>query len=230
MELHLAKALDFELSPGEFLEILLGDNELVNYALELNELAATRFIQDLWNQKKVEYGPLEGLSQGKIIQLANEGDHRAQYCLALKCEDNNDKNGANKWFRLAGENGNILCAYEYGSSLTNLDDQMHWFKVAAVKGHVEAQRSLAMCYQELERFATAKIWYKLALKVVESLMQKSSDAEEVDDLNEFKSTVLNDLGALHWESDENELAIEFWENAALLGNQDATDNLESFRN
>ena len=230
MELHLAKALDFELSPAEFLEILLAEDELVNYALELNEVAAARFIQDLWNQKKVEYGPLEGVSQGKIIQLANEGDHRAQYCLALKCEDNNDEDGANKWFRLAGENGNILCAYEYGSSLTSLDEQIHWFKVAAVKGHVEAQRSLATCYQELERFATAKIWFKLALKALESLLQKSTDTEESDGLNEFKSTVLNDLGALHWEQDEKELAIEFWENAALLGNQDAVENLESFRN
>jgi hypothetical protein len=54
MELKLAKALDFELSPAEFLEILLADDELVNYALEINEVASARFIQDLWNQKKVE--------------------------------------------------------------------------------------------------------------------------------------------------------------------------------
>jgi TPR repeat protein len=230
MELHLAKALDFELSPADFLEILLADDELVNYALEINEVASARFIQNLWNQKKVEYGPLEGLSQGKIIQLANDGDHRAQYCLALKCEDDNDEDGANNWYRLAAENGNILCAYEYGSSLTSLTDQMHWFKVAAVKGHVEAQRSLATCYQELGRFATAKIWFKLALLALESLLQKSTDTEESEGLNEFKSTVLNDLGALHWEQDEKELAIEYWESAAQLGNQDAAENLESFRN
>ena len=88
----------------------------------------------------------------------------------------------------------------------------------------------SMCYQELERFATAKIWFKLALKALESLLQKSTDTEESDGLNEFKSTVLNDLGALHWENDEKELAIEFWENAALLGSEDAVENLESFRN
>jgi hypothetical protein len=82
----------------------------------------------------------------------------------------------------------------------------------------------------LGRFATAKIWFKLALLTLESILQKSTDTEESEGLNEFKSTVLNDLGALHWEQDEKELAIEYWESAAQLGNQDAIENLESFRN
>lgn len=69
-----------------------------------------------------------------------------------------------------------------------------------------AQREIGSIYYQDGDIDLAKVWFGLAVR-----------RENV--------TALNDLGVLHWNNKENELAIEYWQRASNLGEEIANENL-----
>ena len=72
----------------------------------------------------------------------------------------------------------------------------------------EAQREIGYIHYQNGNTDLAKVWFGLAVR-----------RENVD--------ALNDLGVLHWNEGENELAIEYWQRASDLGFEMANDNLRN---
>ena len=72
----------------------------------------------------------------------------------------------------------------------------------------EAQREIGYIHYQNGNADLAKVWFGLAVR-----------RENVN--------ALNDLGVLHWNEGENELAIEYWQRASDLGFEMANDNLRN---
>ena len=208
MKSNLEKARDPNLSTKEFKELLDLQDEYVYEALDLNEPAMQRYITFLNTQPMVEYYPDENESPEVSVEKANNNDHRAQFQQAYNCEQAGDEAGAQQWFRKGAENGNIICAFNYARNLTDEQERLNWYKRAGFKGLAEAQREIGYIHYQNGNTDLAKVWFGLAVR-----------RENVD--------ALNDLGVLHWNEGENELAIEYWQRASDLGFEMANDNLRN---
>ena len=208
MKSNLDKARDPNLSTKEFKELLDLQDEYVYEALDLNEPAMQRYITFLNTQPMVEYYPDENESPEVSVEKANNNDHRAQFQQAYNCEQAGDEAGAQQWFRKGAENGNIICAFNYALSLTDEQEKLNWYKRAGFKGLAEAQREIGYIHYQNGNTDLAKVWFGLAVR-----------RENVN--------ALNDLGVLHWNEGENELAIEYWQRASDLGFEMANDNLRN---
>ena len=208
MKSNLDKARDPNLSTKEFKELLDLQDEYVYEALDLNEPAMQRYITFLNTQPMVEYYPDENESPEVSVEKANNNDHRAQFQQAYNCEQAGDEAGAQQWFRKGAENGNIICAFNYARNLTDEQERLNWYKRAGFKGLAEAQREIGYIHYQNGNTDLAKVWFGLAVR-----------RENVD--------ALNDLGVLHWNEGENELAIEYWQRASDLGFEMANDNLRN---
>ena len=208
MKSNLDKARDPNLSTKEFKELLDLQDEYVYEALDLNEPAMQRYITFLNTQPVVEYYPDENESPEVSVEKANNNDHRAQFQQAYNCEQAGDEAGAQQWFRKGAENGNIICAFNYARNLTDEQERLNWYKRAGFKGLAEAQREIGYIHYQNGNTDLAKVWFGLAVR-----------RENVD--------ALNDLGVLHWNEGENELAIEYWQRASDLGFEMANDNLRN---
>ena len=208
MKSNLDKARDPNLSTKEFKELLDLQDEYVYEALDLNEPAMQRYITFLNTQPVVEYYPDENESPEVSVEKANNNDHRAQFQQAYNCEQAGDEAGAQQWFRKGAENGNIICAFNYARNLTDEQERLNWYKRAGFKGLAEAQREIGYIHYQNGNADLAKVWFGLAVR-----------RENVN--------ALNDLGVLHWNEGENELAIEYWQRASDLGFEMANDNLRN---
>ena len=208
MKSNLDKARDPNLSTKEFKELLDLQDEYVYEALDLNEPAMQRYITFLNTQPMVEYYPDENESPEVSVEKANNNDQRAQFQQAYNCEQAGDEAGAQQWFRKGAENGNIICAFNYARNLTDEQERLNWYKRAGFKGLAEAQREIGYIHYKNGNADLAKVWFGLAVR-----------RENVN--------ALNDLGVLHWNEGENELAIEYWQRASDLGNEVAIDNLRN---
>lgn len=208
MKSNLDKAKDPNLSTKEFKELLDLQDEYVYEALDLNEPAMQRYIAFLNTQPVVEYYPDENDSPEVSVEKANNNDHRAQFQQAYNCMQAGDEVGEQQWFRKGAENGNIICAFNYALSLTDEQEKLNWYKRAGFKGLDIAQREIGYIHNQNGNTDLAKIWYGLAVR-----------RENVE--------ALNDLGVLHWNEGENELAIEYWQRASDLGFEMANDNLRN---
>ena len=208
MKSNLDKARDPNLSTKEFKELLDLQDEYVYEALDLNEPAMQRYIDFLNTQPVVEYYPDENDSPEVSVEKANNNDHRAQFQQAINCEQAGDEAGAQQWFRKGAENGNIICAFNYARNLTDEQERLNWYKRAGFKGLAEAQREIGYIHYQNGNTDLAKVWFGLAVR-----------RENVN--------ALNDLGVLHWNEGENELAIEYWQRASDLGFEMANDNLRN---
>jgi len=206
MNSNLDKARDPNLSTKEFKELLDLQDEYVYEALDLNESAMQRYIAFLNTQPEIEYLPDENESPQVSIKKANNNDHRAQFQQALNCIAAENEAGAQLWFRKSAENGNIICAYNYAIGLEDDTEKLQWLKHSGFKGFPEAQREIGVIYSQNGDTDLAKVWLGLAARR-ENVM------------------ALNDLGVLHWNNGENELAIEYWQRASNLGLEMANDNL-----
>ena len=208
MKSNLDKARDPNLSTKEFKELLDLQDEYVYEALDLNEPAMQRYIAFLNTQPVIEYYPDENESPEVSVEKANNNDHRAQFQQAYNCEQAGDEAGAQQWFRKGAENGNIICAFNYARNLTDEQEKLNWYKRAGFKGLAEAQRQIGYIHYQDGNTDLAKVWFGLAVR-----------RENVN--------ALNDLGVLHWNEGENELAIEYWQRASDLGFEMANDNLRN---
>lgn len=206
MKSNLDKAKDPNLSTKEFKELLDLQDEYVYEALDLNEPAMQRYITFLNTQPVIEYYPDENDSPEVSVEKANNNDHRAQFQQAYNCEQAGDEAGAQQWFRKSAENGNIICAYNYAIDSEDDTEKLKWLKRSGFKGLPEAQRAIGKIYYQNGDTDLAKVWFGLAAR-----------RENV--------TALNDLGILHWDRGENELAIEYWQQASDLGSENASENL-----
>jgi len=208
MKSNLDKAKDPNLSTKEFKELLDLQDEYVYEALDLNEPAMQRYIDFLNTQPVVEYYPDENELPEVSVEKANNNDHRAQFQQAYNCAQAGDEAGAQQWFRKGAENGNIICAFNYARNLTDEQEKLNWYKRAGFKGLAEAQREIGYIHYQNGNTDLAKVWFGLAVR-----------RENVN--------ALNDLGVLHWNEGENELAIEYWQRASDLGFEMANDNLRN---
>jgi TPR repeat protein len=207
MSSNLEKSKDPSLSPQEFKELLDLQDEYVYESLDLNDVARERYLSYLDTLPEVNYYPNEEDSDAEVLRKANRGDHRSQFQMAVKAMDSGDTAKVNEWFLRAAENGNILCAYNYALTLSSLDDKLFWFKKAGFKGMPAAQRELGIIYYEQGEIVRAKLWFGLAIR-----------RENIN--------ALNDMGVLHYDRNELELAMQYWRQAADLGDQQAIDNLQ----
>lgn len=206
MKSNLEKAKDPNLSTSEFKELLDLQDAYVYEALDLNEPAKQRYITFLDTQPQIEYWPDENESPQISIEKANNNDHRAQLQQAFNCSAEGDETTAQLWFRKSAENGNIIGAYNYAIGSEHKYEKLQWFKRAGFKGMAAAQREIGSIYYQDGDIDLAKVWFGLAVR-----------RENV--------TALNDLGVLHWNNKENELAIEYWQRASNLGEEIANENL-----
>jgi TPR repeat protein len=208
MSTNLERSQDPGLNPQEFKELLDLQDEYVYESLDLNDVARYRYLDFLDTQPEINYYPNEEDGDAEVLRKANSGDHRSQFQMAVKAMDTGNEISAAEWFRKAAEIGNILCAYNYALTLPNWKDQLHWFKKAGFKGLPAAQREIGKIYSEQGDIEKAKLWLGLAIR-----------RENVD--------ALNDMGVLHYDLDEIELATHYWRQAAERGVQEAIDNLQS---
>jgi len=203
---NLDRASNPSLTPAEFKELLELQDLDVYEALDLNEIAAERYLAWLETQPEVEYFPYENLSSQEINRLADAGDHRAQFNKAIEEHEAGNIAASSEWFKKSGENGNIVSAFNYALTLSSEGEQLLWFKKGAFKGMPEAQREVGrICYEQGDS-VSALIWFGLAIR---------RDSE----------MALNDMGIVHWSRGESDEAIHYWNRAVALGNQDAQENL-----
>jgi TPR repeat protein len=204
---NLNRASNPDLSVSEFKELLDLEDVEIYQALDLNELASQRYIEYLETQPEKEYFPSEEDFNSETIEKANAGNHLAQFLMAMKCEEQGDLVGEARWFRKSAENGNIVAAFNYGLSLESPSEQLPWLYKAAFKGFPEAQREVGRVLHAQGDLATAKIWFGLA-------MRRGNDI------------AFNDMGVIHWQEDNSTVALDYWRQAAELGNESAIANIE----
>ena len=109
--------------------------------------------------------------------LADQGNARAQYNLALMYEDGTgvpqDYAAALKWYRLAAGQGealaqvNLALMYANGTGVPqDYSETVKWLRLAADQGHADAQHNLGVMYAIgegiLQDYLVAHMWFNLA--------------------------------------------------------------------
>lgn len=203
---NLERAANPNLPALEFKELLSVEDVDVYETLDLNESASERYLNYLETQPEIEYYPTESFTN-ETLQKANAGDHLAQFIMALRCNEQGDLAGESTWYRKSAENGNIVAAFNYAILLPTSSEQLPWFYMAAFKGVPEAQREVGRILYEQGDSVNARKWFGLAIR-------------------RNNVMALNDMGVLNWREDNSEAALDYWNQAADLGDESAKANIE----
>ena len=206
---NLQRASDPSLTPKEFKELLDLEDEFVYEALDLNDIAATRYIDYLSNFPDPEYFPHELITEEEARQLAAENNHLGQYELGDLAFKQGDVETARRWFLAASENGNIVCMLNFARLTEDLSERRKWLKKSALKGLPNAQRELGRDYWAEGDTTRALLWFGCASR-------------------RGLAAAFSDLGALHWELENEEEALANWRIAAEAGDEYAATNLQNF--
>ena len=206
---NLQRASDPSLTPKEFKELLDLEDEFVYEALDLNDIAATRYIDYLSNFPDPEYFPHELITEEEARQLAAENNHLGQYELGDLAFKQGDVETARRWFLAASENGNIVCMLNLALLTEDVSERRKWLKKSALKGLPNAQRELGRDYWAEGDTTRALLWFGCASR-------------------RGLAAAFSDLGALHWELENEEEALANWRIAAEAGDEYAATNLENF--
>lgn len=202
---NLEKASDPNLSPLDFKSLLEVEDEYVYQALDLNENAVTKYLEYLDTFPEPQDFPdyeTSALDYDTLVARAKQNDALAQFELGTRANDSGNLETAKRWYFQAAENGNMVCAMNYALMADTEEEKIHWLKKSAFKGFPNAQRELGRTYLMQDDIEKAKIWLGLACR-------------------RGYGPAYNDLGVLLWNEGENEAAINQWQTAAYLGDEDA---------
>jgi hypothetical protein len=94
---NLERASNPHLQPLEFKELLGLEDVEIYEALDLNETASERYMAFLETQPQVNYFPSEDDFDSQTIVKANQGDHIAQFLMAIVSKNNGDEEEAVDW-------------------------------------------------------------------------------------------------------------------------------------
>ena len=113
-----------------------------------------------------------------IRQLAEEGDAKAQFCLAYVCQRGNkvpqDHAEAVRWYRLAADQGHTGAQYDLGFSYMmgelglphDYAEAVRWFRLAADQEDLSAQYYVGLLYEKgrgvAQNDAEAARWFRKA--------------------------------------------------------------------
>lgn len=206
---NLQRASDPNLTPKEFKELLDLEDEFVYEALDLNEVAATRYIEYLSNFPNPEYIPHELITEEEARQLAAENNHLGQFALGDLAFEQGDVETAKRWFLAASENGNVFCMLNFALLTENVSERRKWLKKSALKGLSNSQRELGRDYWAEGDTVRALLWLGCASR-------------------RGLAAAHSDLGALHWELGNQDEALANWRIAAEAGDEYAATNLSNF--
>lgn len=187
----LERASDPNLTPDQFKALLDLEDEFVYEALDLNDSAAERYMAYLETIPDPIYIPFEELTDEELNRRAQAEDHLAQFELGHRASKQGELEVAANWFLRAAQNGNIVCAHNYAVDVESDDEAYFWFRKAGFKGFAMSQRQLGHLYKKHGDVERARIWYGLACR--RGLIEAYSE-----------------LGMLHWEQGQSEIAIQIW--------------------
>jgi TPR repeat protein len=203
---NLEDASNPDLTPAQFKALLDLEDEFVYEALDLNDLAAERYMAYLETIPDPVYIPFEELTDEELNRRAQAEDHLAQFELGHRASKQGQLEVAADWFLRAAQNGNIVCAHNYAVDVDSDDEAYFWFRKAAFKGFAKSQRQLGHLYKKHGDVERARIWYGLACR--RGLIEAYSE-----------------LGILHWEQGQSEIAIQIWYAGSSEGDEKCREYL-----
>ncbi len=206
---NLEKASDPNLLPTDFKKLLDIEDEYVYQALDLNDEAVTRYLEYLDTFPEPQNFPddeLSSLDYDTLVLRAKQNDALAQFVLGTRANDSGNIETAKRWFLQAAQNGNMVCAMNYALMADTEEEKIHWLKKSGFKGFPNAQRELGRTYLMQGDIEKAKLWLGLACR-------------------RGYGPAYNDLGVLLWNEGDNDSAIDQWQTAAYLGDEDAMQKL-----
>ena len=206
---YIEQAGDPNLTPSQFKALLDIEDEFVYETLDLNEQAATRYLQHLSNMTEPNYFPPTDLTEEEAFVLAEQNNHLGQYALGDFAYNRGDLAEAERFFLAAAENGNFVCMLNFALITKSPEARHFWLRKSALRGFPNSQRELARdCWRSGDT-RRALLWLGCASR--RGLIAAFSD-----------------LGALHWELGNQEEAIQNWRIAASAGDKEASTNLSNF--
>ena len=197
---NLEHASNPDLTSAQFKALLDIEDEFVYEALDLNDSAAERYMAYLETIPDPVYIPFEELTDEELNRRAQAEDHLAQCELGHRASKQGELEDAANWFLRAAQNGNIVCAHNYAVDVESDDEAYFWFRKAGFKGFAMSQRQLGLLYKKHGDLERARIWYGLACR--RGLIEAYSE-----------------LGMLHWEQEESEIAIQIWYAGSTYGDE-----------
>lgn len=203
---NLERASDPDLTPEQFKVLLDLEDEFVYEALDLNDSAAERYMAYLETIPDPIYIPFEELTDEELNRRAQAEDHLAQFELGHRASKQGELEVAANWFLRAAQNGNIVCAHNYAIDVESDDEAYFWFRKAGFKGFAMSQRQLGHLYKKHGDIERARIWYGLACR--RGLIEAYSE-----------------LGMLHWEQGQSEIAIQIWYAGSTEGDEKCREYL-----
>ena len=206
---NLERASDPDLTPEQFKHLLDLEDEFVYEALDLNDSAAERYMAYLETIPDPIYIPFEELTVEELNRRAQEEDHLAQFELGHRASKQGELEVAANWFLRAAQNGNIVCAHNYAIDVESDDEAYFWFRKAGFKGFALSQRQLGHLYKKHGDIERARIWYALACR--RGLIEAYSE-----------------LGMLHWEQGQSEIAIQIWYAGSTEGDEKCREYLNEY--
>ncbi len=202
----LEHASNPDLTPEQFRALLDLEDEFVYEALDLNDSAAERYMAYLETIPDPIYIPFEDLTDEELDRRAQADDHLAQFELGHRASKQGELEVAANWFLRAAQNGNIVCAHNYAVDVESDDEAYYWFRKAGFKGFAMSQRQLGHLYKKHGDIERARIWYGLACR--RGLIDAYSE-----------------LGMLHWEQGQSEIATEIWYAGSIEGDEKCREYL-----
>ncbi len=202
----LEHASNPDLTPEQFRALLDLEDEFVYEALDLNDSAAERYMAYLETIPDPIYIPFEDLTDEELNRRAQADDHLAQFELGHRASKQGELEVAANWFLRAAQNGNIVCAHNYAVDVESDDEAYYWFRKAGFKGFAMSQRQLGHLYKKHGDIERARIWYGLACR--RGLIDAYSE-----------------LGMLHWEQGQSEIATEIWYAGSIEGDEKCREYL-----
>lgn len=203
---NLEHASNPDLTPEQFKALLELEDEFVYEALDLNDSAAERYMAYLETIPDPVYIPFEELSDEELNRRAHAEDHLAQFELGHRASKQGELEVAADWFLRAAQNGNIVCAHNYAIDVASDDEAYFWFRKAGFKGFALSQRQLGHLYKKHGDLERARIWYGLACR--RGLLEAYAD-----------------LGLLHWELGQEEIALQIWYTGSNEGDEQCQEYL-----
>ncbi len=203
---NLEHASNPDLTPEQFKALLELEDEFVYEALDLNDSAADRYMAYLETIPDPLYIPFEELTDEELNRRAHAEDHLAQFELGHRASKQGELEVAANWFLRAAQNGNVVCAHNYAIDVESDDEAYFWFRKAGFKGFAMSQRQLGHLYKKRGDLERARIWYGLACR--RGLLEAYAD-----------------LGLLHWELGQVEIAIQIWYAGSTEGDEKCREYL-----
>lgn len=203
---NLEHASNPDLTPAQFKALLDLEDEFLYEALDLNDSAAERYIAYLETIPAPVYIPFEEITDEELNRRAQAEDHSAQCELGHRASKRGELEAAANWFLKAAQNGNIVGAHTYAVNVESDDEAYFWFRKAGFKGFAMSQRQLGHLYKKHGDVERSRIWYGLACR--RGLIEAYSE-----------------LGMLHWEQGQSEIAIQIWYAGSTEGDEKCREYL-----